>query len=49
MVYGEVMACSRKSVGGHIPEDGDARERTLWRNRKSIEMVTVCGHDTFWE
>lgn len=43
------MASSRKSVGGHIPEDGDARERTLWRSRKLIEMVNVHGHDTLWE
>lgn len=39
MVYGEVMASSREWAGEHSPEDGDARERTLWTNRKSTEMV----------
>lgn len=49
MVYGEVMASGRKWVGGHIPEDGDARERSLWRSRKLIKMVHVRGHDALWE
>lgn len=37
------MASSRKLVGGHIPEDGDARERTLWRSRKLVPQEMVMS------